>query len=140
MQKPANIRCGWEGDPTGCRFRLLLLSDRLKAVPFQSPALFRDLSRSLPCPALQPVAPSTPGISSNDKREKTMAEFTLQIDGMHCGSCVRRVTQALASVEGVVTNDVQIGTAHLTSSLAPAPVDPAIAALAKAGFTARLEA
>jgi len=69
-----------------------------------------------------------------------MAEFTLQIDGMHCGSCVRRVTQALASVEGVVTNDVQIGTAHLTSSLAPAPGDPAIAALAKAGFTARLEA
>jgi hypothetical protein len=38
-----------------------------------------------------------------------------------------------------VTNDVQIGTAHLTSSLAPAPVDLAIAALAKIGFAAHLE-
>ena len=26
-----------------------------------------------------------------------MAEFTLQIDGMHCGSCIRRVEQALTS-------------------------------------------
>jgi copper chaperone len=68
-----------------------------------------------------------------------MPEFTLQIDGMHCDSCVRRVTQALASVEGVVTNDVQIGTARLMSSPNPAPVDAAIAALAKAGFAAHLE-
>ena len=30
-----------------------------------------------------------------------MSEFTLQIDGMHCGSCVRRASQALAAVEGV---------------------------------------
>jgi copper chaperone CopZ len=72
--------------------------------------------------------------------EKTMAEFTLRIDGMHCGACVRRVTQALASVEGVAINEVRIGEARLTSSLDPAPVDPAIAALTKAGFTARLEA
>ena len=28
-----------------------------------------------------------------------MAEFTLRIDGMHCGSCIKRVSQALASVE-----------------------------------------
>jgi copper chaperone CopZ len=69
-----------------------------------------------------------------------MAEFTLRIDGMHCGSCVRRVSQALASVEGVAINEVRIGEARLTSSLDPAPVDPAIAALAKAGFSARLEA
>jgi copper chaperone CopZ len=69
-----------------------------------------------------------------------MAEFTLQIDGMHCGSCVRRVTQALAAVEGVVVNEVRIGAARLTSSQNPAPVDLAVAALAKAGFTAHLEA
>ena len=69
-----------------------------------------------------------------------MAEFMLRIDGMHCGSCVRRVTQALASVEGVVVNEVQVGTARLTSNLDPAPVDLAVAALAKAGFTAHLEA
>ena len=68
-----------------------------------------------------------------------MAEFTLHIDGMHCGSCVRRVTQALSSVEGAVAKDVQIGTAQLTTELDPAPVEAAIAALAKAGYTAHLE-
>jgi copper chaperone CopZ len=71
--------------------------------------------------------------------EETLAEFKLRIDGMHCGACVRRVTQALASVEGVAINEVRIGEARLTSSLDPAPVAPALAALAKAGFTARLE-
>jgi copper chaperone CopZ len=68
-----------------------------------------------------------------------LAEFTLQIDGMHCGSCVRRVTQALATVEGVVVDEVRVGTARLTSSLDPAPIDLALAALAKAGFPAHLE-
>ncbi len=59
---------------------------------------------------------------------------------MHCGSCVRRVSQALASVEGAVVNEVRVGAARLTSTLNPAPVDLAVTALAKAGFTARLEA
>lgn len=65
-----------------------------------------------------------------------MSEFTLQIDGMHCGSCVRRANQALAAVEGVVVNEVRVGAARLTSSTEPAPIDAAIAALAKAGYTA----
>jgi copper chaperone CopZ len=69
-----------------------------------------------------------------------MAEFTLHIDGMHCGSCVKRVTQALAAVEGVAVNEVRIGAARLTSSQIPAPIDLAVAALAKVGFTAHLEA
>jgi copper chaperone CopZ len=69
-----------------------------------------------------------------------MAEFKLQIDGMHCGSCVRRVTQALTATEGVEVKDVNIGSAQLSSSQEPAPVDAAIAALAKAGYNARLEA
>jgi copper chaperone CopZ len=68
-----------------------------------------------------------------------MAEFTLRIDGMHCGSCVRRVSQALAATEGVQVEEVQIGAARLTSSLNPQPVDLALAALAKAGYTAHLE-
>jgi copper chaperone CopZ len=68
-----------------------------------------------------------------------MAEFTLQIDGMHCGSCIRRVSQALASAEGVQVEDVRLGTARLSSPAEPAPVDLAIAALAKAGYTAHLK-
>jgi copper chaperone CopZ len=68
-----------------------------------------------------------------------MAEFTLRIDGMHCGSCIRRVTQALASAEGVQVEEVRLGAARLSTNLAPAPVDLAVAALAKAGYSARLE-
>jgi len=69
-----------------------------------------------------------------------MAETKLQIDGMHCGACVRRVTQALTSVEGAVVDEVTVGAARLTFNQSPAPVDLAIAALAKAGFAAHLEA
>ena len=68
-----------------------------------------------------------------------MSEFTLKIDGMHCGACVRRVTQALTAVEGVVVNEVSVGSARLSTDLASAPVDLAVAALAKVGFAAHLE-
>lgn len=68
-----------------------------------------------------------------------MAEFTLHVDGMHCGSCVRRVTQALSSTEGIQVEEVRIGAARLKSSDDHPPVDAAIAALAKAGYNARLE-
>ena len=68
-----------------------------------------------------------------------MAEFKLRIDGMHCGSCVRRVSQALAATEGVKVEEVIVGTARLSSTTEPVPVELAIAALAKTGFTARLE-
>ena len=67
-----------------------------------------------------------------------MAEITLRIDGMHCGSCVRRVSQALAAVPGVVVNEVRVGSARLTAAEEPAPVNLAIAALAKAGYAAHL--
>ncbi len=69
-----------------------------------------------------------------------MAEFKLSIDGMHCGACVRRATEALAKVEGVVVHEVRVGSARLSSSLEPAPVDLAVAALAKAGYAAHLDA
>lgn len=68
-----------------------------------------------------------------------MAEFTLHIDGMHCGSCVRRVSQALGSTKGVQVEEVRIGAARLQAESENPPVDAAIAALAKAGYTARLE-
>jgi len=69
-----------------------------------------------------------------------MAEYTLRIEGMHCGSCVRRVSQALASTEGIEVKEVRVGAARFTSTLEPAPVDLALAAVGKAGFTAYLDA
>ncbi|MGH9600594.1 MAG: heavy-metal-associated domain-containing protein [Terracidiphilus sp.] len=69
-----------------------------------------------------------------------MPEFKLHIDGMHCGSCIRRVTQALASTEGVEVKEVAVGSARLESRQEPAPIDLAIAALAKAGYSAHVQA
>ncbi len=68
-----------------------------------------------------------------------MAEFTLRIDGMHCGSCIRRVSEALASTEGVQVEEVRLGAARLSAPADPTPVDRAIAALAKVGYTAHQE-
>jgi copper chaperone len=73
-----------------------------------------------------------------EHKEGNMAEFTLRIDNMHCGSCVRRVTQALASEPGVEVKEVRIGAARFEAPEAQPP-EAAIAALAKAGFPARLE-
>jgi copper chaperone len=68
-----------------------------------------------------------------------MSEFTLKIEGMHCGACVRRVSQALASEPGVTVAEVRLGAARLRSEQDPAPADSAIAAVAKAGYKATLE-
>jgi copper chaperone CopZ len=68
-----------------------------------------------------------------------MAEITLRIDGMHCGACIRRVSQALASAQGFKVREVRIGAARLQSAQEPPPVDLALAALSRAGYTARLE-
>ena len=73
-----------------------------------------------------------------------MSEFTLRIDGMHCGSCIRRVNQALASVEGVKVEEVRLGAARLSAIQNPGSADAspatlALAVLAKAGYAARLE-
>jgi copper chaperone len=68
-----------------------------------------------------------------------MPEFTLHIDNMHCGSCIRRVTQTLTDTPGVEVKEVTLGSAHLSSTQDPPPVDQAVQALTKAGFPATLE-
>ncbi|HEV2464966.1 MAG TPA: cation transporter [Acidobacteriaceae bacterium] len=65
-----------------------------------------------------------------------MSEVTLNIDGMHCGSCVRRVTQTLERLPGAEVVEVRIGAARLKTD----DTAQAVAALAKAGYTARVEA
>jgi len=68
-----------------------------------------------------------------------MPEFILRIENMHCGSCVRRVSQALGSIKGLLVEEVRIGAARVSSSQLPAPVEQAMDALAKAGYPALLE-
>jgi copper chaperone len=67
-----------------------------------------------------------------------MAEITLRIDGMHCGACVKRVTQALASQQGLAVKEVRIGAARIESDQ-QATASQAVEALAKAGYKAHLE-
>ena len=67
-----------------------------------------------------------------------MAEFVLRIDGMHCGACVRRVSQALAS-EGLIAKEVRLGAARIESAQDPPPVDRAVAVIQKAGYRAHLD-
>lgn len=68
-----------------------------------------------------------------------MAEVTLQIDGMHCGSCVRRVSQALAATPGIEVKEVRVGAARFVAADTTAAVDLAVAALAQAGYKAHAE-
>ena len=71
--------------------------------------------------------------------KKEMSEFTLRIENMHCGSCVKRVSQALAATGELQVKEVRVGAARVATSRDPAPVDLAVAALAKAGYPACLE-
>lgn len=68
-----------------------------------------------------------------------MSEVNLRIENMHCGSCVRRVTQTLNSIAGVHVEEVQIGAARV--QLTDGAVTPAalVEAVAKAGYPAHLE-
>lgn len=68
-----------------------------------------------------------------------MAEFTLRIDGMHCGSCVRRVSQTLGSLNTLRVKEVRLGAARIESDDAPDAASLAIEALAKAGYQAQVE-
>jgi copper chaperone len=72
------------------------------------------------------------------KQEQMMAEITLRIDGMHCGACVRRVSHALGSEQGLTVKEVRIGAARVESDQQSA-ADQAVEALAKAGYKAHAE-
>jgi copper chaperone len=64
-----------------------------------------------------------------------VSDITLTIEGMHCGACVRRVTQALQRVPGTTVEEVRVGAARVQSE---DPV-PLVAALAKAGYPSHAE-
>ena len=62
-----------------------------------------------------------------------MATVNLQIDNMHCGSCVRRVTQVLNALPSTHAEEVRVGAARVRTDTAPADL---AAALSAAGFPA----
>ncbi len=61
----------------------------------------------------------------------------LTIDGMHCGSCVNRVTNALKKVEGVDVKQVEIGSAEVEFDETKTQPEQIVESVNKIGFAAR---
>ncbi len=64
-----------------------------------------------------------------------MATLALEIERMHCGACVRRVTQTLNALPSTHAEAVSIGAARVISN---APVPEILQALDAAGFPAQV--
>jgi copper chaperone len=61
---------------------------------------------------------------------------TLRIDNMHCGACIRRVTQALNALPETKVEEVQLGAARIETSATPEQI---LAAMQKTGFPTHIE-
>jgi Cu+-exporting ATPase len=62
--------------------------------------------------------------------------FSLRIEGMHCGGCVRRVHKALGDIPGVDVDTVEVGAATGSFDAADTDVAELVAAVAQLGFQA----
>jgi len=66
-----------------------------------------------------------------------MPTLTLRIDNMHCGSCIRRVTQTLNALPGTHAEEVRVGSARIGTSASPDTIQQVLAA---AGYPSLVEA
>lgn len=66
----------------------------------------------------------------------SMSTLTLRIDNMHCGSCIRRVTQTLNALPDTHAEEVRVGSARITTAAAPEQIQQALTA---AGYPAFVE-
>ena len=69
-----------------------------------------------------------------------MATAKLNVTGMHCGHCQAKVERALKGVSGVYTAvvDLQDGEAEVDFNDDAVTTDQLVAAVAKAGYAAKL--
>lgn len=66
-----------------------------------------------------------------------MKTITLNIEGMHCGGCVKSVTRVLTKLDGVQSADVQLeGKANITFDENRVSVAQLIEVIEDAGFDA----
>jgi copper chaperone len=63
--------------------------------------------------------------------------LALSIEGMHCGACIRRVTDALRKIEGVRVKSVEVGSASVTFDPEQVSVEEIASGISKIGFAAR---
>lgn len=64
-------------------------------------------------------------------------QLKLAIEGMHCGGCVARVTNALGKVEGVEVKKVEVGWAEVVYDEKKASAADVAGAVNRIGFSAR---
>ena len=67
-----------------------------------------------------------------------MATTTLKVTGMTCGHCVRSVSEAIGSLEGVQSADVQLESGRATVTYDERQVSPRdlVGAVLEEGYTA----
>jgi copper chaperone len=65
-----------------------------------------------------------------------MSTLVLRIDNMHCGSCIRRVTQTLNALPDTQAKEVRVGSARIQTTAAPEQIQQALTA---AGYPAFVE-
>ncbi|MGH9597028.1 MAG: heavy-metal-associated domain-containing protein [Edaphobacter sp.] len=65
--------------------------------------------------------------------------LTLTIQGMHCGGCVHRVTNALQGIKGIELETVEVGSARMTVDSVQTSVEEIVAAVDRIGFSAQVE-
>lgn len=64
-------------------------------------------------------------------------QLKIVIEGMHCGGCVTRVTNALAKVDGVEVKKVEVGVAEVVYDEAKVQPAEVTSAVNRIGFASR---
>lgn len=66
-----------------------------------------------------------------------MSTLNLAIENMHCGACVRRVTQTLNALPSTHAEEVRVGAARVQTEIPPQQIEQALSA---AGYPAHVQA
>jgi copper chaperone CopZ len=69
-----------------------------------------------------------------------MENVRIEIEGMHCAACIRRVTNALTGVAGVCVDSVEVGSANVNFDPAAIVPEQIKAAVERIGFQAHIHA
>lgn len=65
--------------------------------------------------------------------------LNLSVTGMHCGSCVRRVTAALQAIPSVQIESVEVGSARIGYNPDATTPEAIVAGIDRIGFQASIQ-
>ena len=65
--------------------------------------------------------------------------LNISVAGMHCGSCVRRVTTALEAIPGVQIQSVEVGSARIIFDSGKATPQEIVTSINRIGFQASVQ-